>query len=125
MSDSVSALTGAASTPPPPTSKNKPKVSQAQISLAAGNILCVIQDISLQALNGLIKRDGVLPQIMENCVVSIVSSDREEVARLNAYIFGLRAADNRPDTSAIKVTIRFVDDDPAKLDILSRYISQR
>ncbi len=125
VSDSVSALTGAASTPPPPTSKNKPKVSQAQISLAAGNILCVIQDISLQALNGLIKRDGVLPQIMENCVVSIVSSDREEVARLNAYIFGLRAADNRPDTSAIKVTIRFVDDDPAKLDILSRYISQR
>jgi len=123
VSDSVDALTGGAKAAPKP--KTKPKVAQAQISLASGNVLCVVQDISLQAMNGLIKRDGPLPAIMDNCVVSVVTNEKQEVARLNAYIFGLRAADNRPDCSVIKITVRFVDDDPAKLDILSRYIAQR
>lgn len=74
---------------------------------------------------GLIKRDSSMPAIMEQCVVSIVGSDLEQVARLNAYVYSLRAADQRPECTAIKITLRFVDDDPQKLDILSRYISKR
>lgn len=122
VSDSVSALTGGASPVPKPAPR---KTEQAQLQFSGGQVLCLVQEMSLQAMGGLIKRDSSMPAIMEQCVVSIVGSDQEQVARLNAYVYSLRAADQRPECTAIKITLRFVDDDPQKLDILSRYISKR
>ena len=122
VSDSVSALTGGAAPTPKPAPR---KTEQAQLQFSGGQVLCLVQEMSLQAMGGLIKRDTSMPAIMEQCVVSIVGSDQEQVARLNAYVYSLRAADQRPECTAIKITLRFVDDDPQKLDILSRYISKR
>lgn len=126
VSDSVSALTGGDTPAPKPAPKPAPrKTEQAQLQFSGGQVLCLVQEMSLQAMGGLIKRDSSMPAIMEQCVVSIVGSDQEQVARLNAYVYSLRAADQRPECAAIKITLRFVDDDPQKLDILSRYISKR
>ncbi len=126
VSDSVSALTGASTPTPTPVPKPAPKkTEQAQLQFSGGQLLCLVQEMSLQAMGGLIKRDSNMPTIMEQCVVSIVGSDQEQVARLNAYVYAMRAADQRPECTAIKITLRFVDDDPQKLDILSRYISKR
>ncbi|HSG62829.1 MAG TPA: response regulator [Pseudomonadales bacterium] len=122
VSDTVSALTGGAPQAAKPVTK---KTEQAQLQFSGGQVLCLVQEMSLQAMSGLIKRDTTMPAIMEQCVVSIVGSDQEQVARLNAYVFSLRAADQRAECTAIKITLRFVDDDPQKLDILSRYIAKR
>jgi DNA-binding response OmpR family regulator len=96
---------------------------QAQLTFAGFSSTCVISDISLQLLTGAIKREAKLPSILEPAVISIVQNDGEDVARLNGYVHSLQAGENRIDAGVLKVQIRFVDDDPDKLDQLSRYIA--
>jgi CheY-like chemotaxis protein len=98
---------------------------QAQINFASGYIAqSVVRDISLQRLNCLVKREDKLPQILENVVVSIVENEGASVARLNGYVHSIVAMENSIDSSALQLIIRFVDDDPEKLDLLSRYIEK-
>lgn len=97
---------------------------QAQLNFAHFNAQCVIKDISLQMLSGMIKREQHVPAILEPVVISVVENDGDAVARLNGYVHAIQAAENRIDASVLKLVIRFVDDDPAKLDHLSRYIEK-
>lgn len=116
------ALLGAA-----PPARTPPKVvarGQAQLNFAQFTAQCVIKDISLQTMSGIVKREAHLPAIFEPVVISIVEGEGESVARLNGYVHGIQSAENRIDASVLKVTIRFVDDDPVKLDHLSRYIEK-
>ncbi|HSB97385.1 MAG TPA: response regulator [Spongiibacteraceae bacterium] len=114
---------GAAAAPSPARNKMVAR-GQAQLHFAQFNTQCVIKDISLQTMSGIIKREAQLPAIFEPVVISIVAAEGESVARLNGYVHGVQAAENRIDASVLKVTIRFVDDDPVKLDHLSRYIEK-
>jgi len=97
---------------------------QAQLNFANFTAQCVIKDISLQMLSGMIKREQHVPAILEPVVISVVENDGDAVARLNGYVHAIQAAENRIDASVLKLIIRFVDDDPAKLDHLSRYIEK-
>jgi hypothetical protein len=62
--------------------------------------------------------------ILEPVVISIFEVEGENVARLNGYVHSIQAAENRIDAGVLKLVIRFVDDDPAKLDLLSRFIEK-
>lgn len=127
ISDSASILTGGVSKPEPvakPAAKsNAVARGQAMLNFAGFSTQCVIKDISLQMLNGAIKRQDSLPAILETVVISIVQNDGEDVARLNGYVHSIQAAENRIDAGVLKLTVRFVDDDPQKLEQLSRYIA--
>jgi CheY-like chemotaxis protein len=106
-----------------PRSKTRSK-GQAQLVFPAGHSLqCVIREISLQGLQGLIKREELLPGLFDQVVVSIVQHDGASVARLNGYLHSISAVENRIDCELIKLVIRFVDDDPEKLEHLSRFIA--
>jgi CheY-like chemotaxis protein len=110
-----------------PAAPAKPKVvarGQAQLHFANFNTQCVVKDVSLQLLSGIIKREQHLPAILEPVVISIFELDGDSVARLNGYVHSIQAAENRIDAGVLKVVIRFVDDDPAKLELLSRYIEK-
>lgn len=96
---------------------------QAEIHFSSFRAQCVINSITLQALSGAIKRGDNLPTILEPVVVSIVQNNGDDVARLNAYVHSIQAAENRMDANILKLTIRFVDEDPVKLEQLSRYIA--
>lgn len=98
---------------------------QALLTYSDASTQCVIKDISLQMMSGVLRREERLPGILEQVVVSIVEGDGSDVARLNGYIHAIQAGENRMDTGTLKVVVRFVDDDPAKLDLLSRYIGRR
>ena len=130
VSDSASLLTGGASriqAKPAAATKTKAKTAvsrgQAQLNFPHFNCQCVISSITLQMLNGAIKRSDKLPAILDPVVISIVQNDGEDVARLNGYVHSIQAAENRIDANVLKLVIRFVDDDPIKLEQLSRYIS--
>lgn len=110
---------------PLPRSHARPVArGQAQLNFAAFTAQCVIKDLSLQMLSGVIKREQQVPTILEPVVVSIVEAGGGDVARLNGYVHAIQAAENRIDASVLKLVIRFVDDDPVKLDLLSRYIEK-
>ncbi len=125
---SIAVLTGrpAAAEPSarPAPARRATARGQAQLNFASFNAQCVIKDISLQMLHGVMKREAQLPAILEPVVISIVENEGTDVARLNGYVHGLQAGENRIDSPILKVSIRFVDDDPAKLDLLSRYIEK-
>jgi DNA-binding response OmpR family regulator len=128
-SSTESALLGAFAprpTAPAPAAAKAKTVArgQAQLHFASFNTQCVIKDVSLQLLSGIIKREQHVPTILEPVVISIFELEGGDVARLNGYVHSIQAAENRIDAGVLKVVIRFVDDDPAKLDLLSRFIEK-
>lgn len=123
---SIAVLTGKPEPKAAPPARRNSVQGQAEIVFAGHTTTCVISDITLQRLSGIMRREERLPAILEPVVVSIVSGAAEapEVARLNGYIHSLQAAENRIDAGVLKIVIRFVDDDPAKLELLSHYIGR-
>ena len=91
---------------------------------SGGSARCVIKDINLQEMSGVFKREGDIPQLLEQVVLDIVGQDAGQVARINCYIRQLQAVENNMDAATIKVVIRYVDDDPQKLETLSRFIAK-
>jgi hypothetical protein len=55
-------------------------------------------------------------------VVDVDLGDR--MARLNGYVYQLQAQEKDPDTKFVQVVVRFVDDDPQKLEDLSHFIAR-
>lgn len=91
---------------------------------SGGSAKCVIKDINLQEMSGVFKRDGDIPQLLEQAVLDIVDQEAGQVARINCYVRMLQAIENNADAETIKIVIRYVDDDPVKLDTLSRFIAK-
>jgi DNA-binding response OmpR family regulator len=91
---------------------------------SGGRVKCVIKDINLQEMSGLFKREGNIPQLLEQAVLDIVDQEAGQVARINCYIRMLQAVEDNADATTIKIVLRYVDDDPQKLDTLSRFIAK-
>lgn len=112
----------------PSAKANKPGVKAKGIAElrfgSGGSAKCVIKDINLQEMSGVFKREGDIPQLLEQAVLDIVDQDAGQVARINCYIRMLQAVENNADAATIKIVIRYVDDDPVKLDTLSRFIAK-
>jgi len=128
---SLGALTGGkAPEPSAPKKVVKPEVKKktqgrAQLRFSTGTYACVIRDMSLQAMSGLMQRGvGTLPTLFDQAVVDIGSDGGEDVARVNGYISSIAAGENKVDTTIVKITIKFVDNDPDKFEVLSRYIAK-
>lgn len=63
-----------------------------------------------------------MPGILEQAVVDMDLGGK--VARLNDYVYQLQALEKRPDTEFVQIVVRFVDDDPQKLEDLSHFIAR-
>jgi len=110
-----------------PAPANKSKVVKARAQLRFADNLtcgCVVRELSLQALSGLIPRGERLPALLEPAVMDIELGDSGEVARLNGYVHSLQAGEQKPETQVVKIVIRFVDQDVEKFELLSRFIVQ-
>lgn len=114
----------AAPSPKAPTKKTTAR-TMAQLRFADGLLCpCVVRDISLQALAGLIQRTEQLPKLFDQAAVDIEVGGTGEIIRLNGYVHSLQAGEPRADTQVVKITVRFVDNDAEKFDVLSRFIAQ-
>jgi DNA-binding response OmpR family regulator len=103
-------------------SNNKPK---AQLRFPGGTCECEVKELSLQALVGIIKRTDTIPTVFEQAVVDIATQSDQDLARINAFVHSVQANGNNVSTDTLKVTVRFVDDDPAKLETLSKFIARK
>ena len=128
---SVEALTGGAAATPAPAARPKPQASpkkatkgRAQLRTASLSCECLIRELNLQALNGVIQRTEKIPALFEAVVLDILDADGNPVARANGYIAALQGAEPHVETRLIKISVRFVDDDPAKFEALSKYIAR-
>ncbi|HMW49027.1 MAG TPA: response regulator [Cellvibrionaceae bacterium] len=97
---------------------------QAHLRLAKQAFVCEVKEISLQAMSGLIDRTETLPQLFEVAALDILDAQGQVLARLNVYIHALTAASLSPESDKVRVMVRFVDQDPAKLAALSQWIQR-
>ncbi|TNE73426.1 MAG: response regulator [Gammaproteobacteria bacterium] len=101
----------------------KPSMNLASVRFADSALKSVVKDINLTEVKVVAKRDQVFPGILDQAVVDIDIGEGE-MARLNGYVHQLQAVDKRQDTDFVSVTIRFVDEDPKKLEDLSRFVAR-
>lgn len=95
----------------------------ASVRFSESTLKSVIKDINLTEVRVLAKRDQAFPGILDQAVVDIEIAEGQ-MARLNGYVHQLQAVDKRQDTDFVSVTIRFVDEDPKKLEDLSRFVAR-
>lgn len=122
-SASASALTAAPTAPAQPQKKPKKTKGQAQLRFASGDCTCVVREMSLQGLNGLMQRSDKLPTVFDQAVVDIGTDGGESVARINGYVHSISAAEKKAESNTVKIIINFVDNDAEKFEVLSKYIA--
>ncbi len=85
---------------------------------------CIIREMSLQMMSCSLERSDRMPGLFDQAVVDIEAEAGGSIARVNGYVHSLSAVENRFDTQSIRIIIRFVDNDPSKFEVLSKYIAQ-
>lgn len=110
-----------------PTPKGAGKVKSgskgvAEVRFSDSTLKCVIKAISLTEIKVIAKREEKFPGILESAVVDLELEG--EVARLNGYVHQLQAVDKRMDTDFVSIIVRFVDEDPQKMEHLSKYMAK-
>jgi CheY-like chemotaxis protein len=106
------------------TSNNGPK-AKAQLRFADNLIfVCVVREMTLQMMSGVMQRGENLPRLFDQAVVDIDMGEEKGIARVNGYVHSIVAGESRPDSNIIKITIRFVDNDIDKFEVLSKFIDQ-
>ena len=122
---SASLLTSGAAKPKPATkATNITGKAQLRFSNNIKPCACVIRELSLQSLGGLMQRSDNLPTVFDQAVVDIEMGDGGDLARVNGYVHSIQAGENRAETNVVKIVIRFVDNDAEKFEVLSQYIAQ-
>ncbi|OHY81980.1 response regulator [Marinobacter sp. AC-23] len=101
----------------------KSSMSLASIRFADSTLKSVVKDINLTEVRVIARQDQEFPGILDQAVVDIETGEGQ-MARLNGYVHQLQAVDKRKDTDFVSVTIRFVDEDPKKMEDLSRFVAR-
>jgi CheY-like chemotaxis protein len=98
--------------------------ARAQLRVAGQQFACVIRRLSLRDAQLLVRRSERLPQLFESAVLDLEQDAEDDaVARINGYVHALSALEERVDSEWVLTTVRFVDQDPAKLERLSLMIA--
>lgn len=105
----------------PPASRGA--MSLASVRFADHTLKSVVKDINLTEVRVIARRDQHFPGILDQAVVDIEIAEGQ-MARLNGYVQQLQAVDKRQDTDFVSVIVRFVDEDPKKMEELSRFIAR-
>lgn len=96
---------------------------QAQLRLPGQQFACVIKTLSLRDALVVVRRGERMPQVFESGVLDLEQDSDRSVARVNAYVHSVASMEPKMDCEWVKVTLKFVDQDPEKLDYLSRLIA--
>ncbi len=106
-----------------PSGGSSSQATVAQLRFSESTLNCVIKGITLTEVRVTARRDETFPGILEQAVVDI-DMGGEKVARLNGYVHLMQAAEKRMDTEFVNLVVRFVDDDPQKMEDLSHFIAR-
>lgn len=107
-----------------PSTRGASKVAgRAQLRVAGQQFACVVRSLSLREARVVVRRGERVPSVFESVVLDLEQDAAEDVARVNGYIHTVAALEERVDCEWLMVTLKFVDQDPAKLEWLSQLIA--
>lgn len=104
----------------PPT-VGKPDKFKGRAFLRFPHTTCAYEllETSLQALCGTVERAQILPTVFDQAAVDLLDESGNALARLNCYVHSISACEPSPEAARVRIIVRFVDQDPAKLQALS------
>lgn len=102
-----------------PAGKSEKFRGQALLRFPHTNCAYDLIETSLQALCGTMERAQILPTVFDQAVVELVDDTGQALASLNCYVHSIAACEPSPEAARVRVIVRFVDQDPAKLQVLS------
>lgn len=83
----------------------------------------LIQELSLQKMVGIMRRDDKIPAILD-LVVTDMAVTTDDIARLNAFVHTLQAREASVEAEFINITLHLIDqDDPDKVAFLKRFMA--
>lgn len=97
--------------------------TMASIRFSESSLRAVVRAITLNEIRVSAQRSETFPAILEQAVVDI-DLGNEKMARLNGYVYMMQALEKRQDADFVQLTVRFVDEDPQKLEDLSHFIAR-
>lgn len=124
---SLEALTGQSAAHPSPAAKPAAQTANSTAGNFKGkaflrfpNTSCELEvrELSVQAMGGSMERPEVMPTVFDQAAVDLIGANGQAMARINAYIHSISAASPSPDCNTLRVIVRFVDQDPAKLEVI-------
>ena len=104
------------------TNKN---LALAHVRTAEGQELrCIVKDINLNEMLLVVKRDEGVPRLFDQVVVDIVSKAEDIVARVNCFVCSVVSPDKRINGELFNMLVRYEDQDPEKLEALSKFVAK-
>lgn len=85
---------------------------------------CIVREASLQSIGGFLARPDKCPTVFDQAVVDLADPEGNLIATLNGYVHSVLAVEPNPASRGIKVVVRFVDEDPEKLEALSLHLQK-
>ncbi|MEY8248806.1 MAG: response regulator [Bermanella sp.] len=103
----------------------KKSLALAHVRTAQGQELrCIVKDINLNEILLVVKREEGVPGLFDQVVVDIVSKADDIVARVNCFVCAVTSPDKRIDGELFNLLVRYEDQDPEKLEALSRFVAK-
>ena len=103
----------------------KKSLALAHVRTAQGQELrCIVKDINLNEMLLVVKREEGVPGLFDQVVVDIVSKADDIVARVNCFVCAVTSPDKRIDGELFNLLVRYEDQDPEKLEALSRFVAK-
>lgn len=90
--------------------------------LPKANCPCEIKDLSLQAMNGVMQTPETITTVFDQAAVDLIDEKGDVLARPNSYVHAVSAVEPNSSSATLRVIVRFVDQDPAKMEVLSKLI---
>ncbi len=87
-------------------------------------VRCEVNDLSLTGINLIAERPDPMFTVFDSAKIEIADDKANILATLNVYIHMLQAYDQRPDSSKIKLTARFINNKPEQMKEISRVIAK-
>jgi len=108
-----------------PKSTSKKSLALAHVRTAGGQELrCIVKDINLNEMLLVVKREEGVPGLFDQVVVDIVSKADDIVARVNCFVVSVISPDKRINGELFNMLVRYEDQDPEKLEALSRFVAK-
>ncbi len=86
---------------------------------------CIIKESSLTKMVVTMLREDGIPPLFAEALFNVAPPENDKPVIIKGHVFNLKAAEENVNSAAFYVTITLSDNDPAKLEYLSKLISHK
>lgn len=125
LSDSASLLTGGKPEAPKPAAASSKALTKVLVRSSKGQWKGAVRDLNLVEISVDILLDEAPPPILfEQVVIDLQVPDQPTtLARINGFVTQLALREASMDARSVRLGVKFVDDDPQKMEVLSRLVA--